>query len=99
MFRSEWFVITFPVITMLYGIIVLIAGLKKVQWTFDLLRIKRGNWFVVGLSAILSVIFGVIIIKNPFSSTAILWQFTGVVFIVEAIFDIISIILSKNNKF
>ena len=99
MFRSEWFIITFPVLTILYGIIVLIAGLKKVQWTFDLLRIKRGNWFIVALSAILSILFGYIIIKNPFSSTTILWQFTGIVFIVESIFDIIAIVLSKNKKF
>ncbi len=96
--RAEWFVITFPVITMLYGLVVFITGLKKVQWTFDLLRIKRGNWFIVALSAILSILFGIIIINNPFSSTAILWQFTGIVFIVEAIFDIVSIILSENNK-
>lgn len=97
-FHSEWFVITFPVITMLYGLVALVTGLKKVQWTFDLLRIKRGNWFLVGLSAVLSILFGVVIIYNPFGSTAILWQFTGIAFIVESIFDIVAIVLSKSKK-
>ncbi len=30
-FHSQWFIVTFPVITVLYGIAVLIGGLGKVQ--------------------------------------------------------------------
>lgn len=97
-FRSEWFIVTFPVITMLYGIMVLITGLKKIQWTFDLLRIKKGKWFIAGISAILSIIFAVIIMSNPFSSTAFLWQFTGITLIIESIIDILAIALNKNNQ-
>ncbi len=96
-FHSEWFIVTFPVITLLYGIVILFMGLKKVQWTFDLLRIKSGKWFVAGISALLSIAFSIIIICNPFGTTAVLWQFTGITLIIEAIFDIVAIILNKKE--
>ena len=91
-FKSNWFIITFPVIAVIYGIIILLIGLKKVEWTFNLIRLKRKHWFIVALNAILSIVFSFIIIKNPFSTTAILWQVTGAILIAEAIFDIISVI-------
>ena len=40
-FRSHWFVVTFPVLTLIYGVVILFAGLTKVQWTVDMLRQKR----------------------------------------------------------
>ena len=90
-FRSNWFIATFPVLTMLYGVIIFLVGLKKVQWAVDSIRLKRKYWYIVGINAILSIIFALIVMNNPFSTIAILWQFTGVVLIVEAVFDIIAI--------
>ena len=34
-FKSEWFIITFPLLTVLYGILALISGVSKVQWAVD----------------------------------------------------------------
>lgn len=96
-FRSSWFIVTFPVITVLYGLMILITGLKKVQWAFDFLRTKKKKWFIVGISAILSIIFAIVIICNPFSSTTILWRFIGISLIIESILDIVAIVLNKDN--
>lgn len=98
-FNSDWFIATFPVLTALYGVVILFMGLKKIQWTIDLLRLKRKYWFIIGINAILSIIFAVIVINNPFTTTAVLWQFTGVGLIVESIFDIIAIVFdAKENQ-
>lgn len=90
-FKSGWFVVTFPVITLIYGIIILLTGLAKIQRMVDALRMKKGKWFLTGISALLSIACGVIIITSPFRSTAVLWMFTGVSLIVEAIFDVVAL--------
>ena len=89
--KSGWFVVTFPVITLIYGVVILLTGLAKIQWMVDALRMKKGKWFLAGISALLSIACGVIIINSPFSSTAVLWMFTGASLSVEAIFDIVAL--------
>lgn len=98
-FKSEWFIVTFPVITLVYGVVVLVTGLGKVQWMVDAIRLKNKNWFLAAISALLSIICGAVIIKSPFSTTTVLWMFTGISLIVEAIFDVVVLFLnSKDTK-
>lgn len=95
--KSHWFVATFPILTILYGIATLIAGLGKVQWTVDMLRLKKEKWFLAAISAVISIVCSVIILSSPFASTAVLWMFTGVSLIVEAVMDIITLLISDNT--
>lgn len=96
-FKADWFIVTFPVITLVYGVVILITGLAKVQWMVDAIRMKKSKWFLAGISALLSITCGVIIITSPFSSTAVLWMFTGVSLIVEAIFDVVALFLENKT--
>ena len=96
-FYSDWFVVTFPVLTMVYGVVILISGVVKLQWTVDMIRLKRSRWFWVAISAALSVICGITIVANPFSSTAILWMFIGISLIVEAVFDMIGCVFGNRE--
>ncbi len=96
-FNPEWFIITFPMIAILYGIAVLIGGLGKVQITMDMLRAKNSKWWWGAVSAVISIICAFVMINNPFSSTVALWWFTGVSLIVEAIFDMITLIMRRKN--
>ncbi len=99
--RSEWFIATFPVFTIIYGIGILISGLFKVQATADLIRLKQ-KWGIVCFSAVISILFSGIILSNPFASTAALWMFVGISLIAAAIIDIISLIIDivweRKNK-
>lgn len=95
MFKSEWFIVTFPILTMFYGILTLVTGISKVQWAIDMLRQKQKYWFVAILGAVLTLVFAVLILCNPFSSTAFLWTFIAVSLIIEAIVDILAFIFSK----
>lgn len=97
-FRSEWFLVTFPVLTIIYGAVVLVTGLVKIQVTVDMLRLKNKRWFWGAISAAVSVISAVVILNNPFATTTVLWMFTGILLIVEAVFDIITLIVSKNYR-
>ncbi len=94
-FRSAWILLTFPVITAVYGVVVLLTGMVKIQWTVDLLRLKSKKWFLRAISAVLSIVCGILIISNPFASTAALWMFIGISLIVEAIFDVAALIFGN----
>lgn len=97
-FRTEWFILTFPALTIIYGIIILLVGLGKVQLTVDMVRRKNKNWLWAAVNAAISIVCAVIILNNPFTSTAVLWGFTGASLIVEGIFDIITFVVGKNPK-
>lgn len=93
-FRSYWFIVTFPVLSVIYGVMILTAGFGKIQWTADLLRMKKKKWFLAAISAAISVACAITILNNPFTSSAILWMFTGISLIVEAAVDLITLIMN-----
>lgn len=96
--RSRWFIVTFPIFTMVYGVIILLAGLSKVQWAVDLIRLKNKKWFMPAISAAVSIICAIVILMNPFSTTKILWMFTGISLIAEAAMDVISLMMGKGSN-
>lgn len=97
-FCSRWFLVTFPILTLIYGVVILIAGINKLQWTIDMIRMKRSRWFFVAISAAASILCGAVILKNPFVSTAAVWMFIGISLIVEAAFDMIGSILGDRDR-
>lgn len=96
--RSRWLIKVIPLLTILYGIGVLVSGLWKVQWTVDKLRMKKDYWFLMAISAAISLVCGALILKNPFASTAVLWKFTAVTMVLEAVFDLIAIIVGGKGR-
>lgn len=95
LFKTEWLIAAFPLITAFYGIIILITGISKLQWAIDLLRLKQKYWYVALIGAALSILFAAVILMNPFASTGVLWTFIAVSLIVEAIMDVLTFIFGK----
>lgn len=96
-FKSGWFIATFPVLTLLYGVLILVTGASKLQKAVDMARTKQKYWFVALIGALLTLIFAGLIILNPFASTAVLWTFIGVTLIVEAVMDVVTFIFAKKS--
>lgn len=96
--NSDWFIATFPVLTALYGAAILLLGLVRVQWMVDEIRLKSGKWMWAGLSALLAIVFGVIILCDPFSSSTVLWIFAGITLIAEAALDIAAMLLTRKKE-
>ena len=94
-FKSNWFIVTFPLITIIYGIIILVTGLCKAQLSIDLLRFKNKKWVWIAIGAGISIVCGIIVLFNPFASTVAIWIFTGITLIVEAVFDVIALFMSN----
>lgn len=93
----DWFMITFPVLTILYGVANLVSGLFKAQFTVDAIRLRAG-WGWLALSAGITLVLAAVILLNPFGTTAALWTFTAVTLIVEAVLDLVALILCNRKK-
>ncbi|MGM9614764.1 MAG: HdeD family acid-resistance protein [Oscillospiraceae bacterium] len=98
MFRSRWFIAVFPVLSVIYGLFILMTGFGKVQWTFDMLRMKKKKWFLAAISAVVTLLCAAVILKNPFTSSVVLWKFTGIFLIVEAVIDVVSVIVNTRKE-
>ena len=92
--HSGWFIAAFPLLTLLYGVGMLLLSLVRIQWTVDALRLKKDVWPWLGVSAALSLLLAVLILCNPFSSTSFMWMFVALSIIVEAVVDIVTAIFA-----
>lgn len=97
-FKSKWFLVTFPVITIIYGIVILVTGLSKIQVMVNMIRTKNKKWFLPAISAALAVILAWIILDSPFATMKVLWMFIGISLIVKAVFDMIAFFAERKGK-
>ena len=97
-FNTDWFIVTFSALTVIYGVVVLLASVEKIQLCIDLLRQKRKKWYLAAISAIISLVCAAIILKNPFSSTTIIWIVAGVSLILEAVFDVYTLMANLGKQ-
>lgn len=96
-FKAEWFVLTFPVLTVIYGVFSLVIGVCKVQWAVDMIRAKHKYWYAAGFGALITLVFAVLILVNPFASTQFLWTFIAITLILEAVVDLVTAVM-RNRK-
>lgn len=96
--KHRWIVATLTILTIVYGVFVLVSGLEKVQTTVDMIRTKRGKWIIPAIGALIAIICAVIIIWNPFTATKVLWMFIGITLMVQGIFDAIVVFAKKKSE-
>ena len=65
--------------------------------TADLIRLKKDKWYIAAISAGVSIICAAVVLGNPFTSTAALWMFTGITLIVEAVIDLVTLIVNRQD--
>lgn len=54
-------------IPVVLGFLVTISGILKMQNSVDMLRLGQGTWYVAFCMAILNIIFGIVLLIDPFS--------------------------------
>ncbi|MBR2824595.1 MAG: DUF308 domain-containing protein [Clostridia bacterium] len=96
--QGEWFVSVFPILAVLYGMLQILLGFRKLQRTVDALRLNLGFWWLRGISAAISLVFGLIIVMNPEMTMMGVWVFTGITMIVEGVFDAVALGLQIRNQ-
>lgn len=94
-FNSGWFLAAFPLLTMLYGVIMLFSGLYKTQRAVDILRLRMGGALWFGLSAATTLLFALVILLNPFATVSAMWIFIGCMLIGEAVLDAAALVRNR----
>ena len=98
MFMTSYILNIFAFVAVVYGIILIVSGVFKAASYFDMRSAGLPVSFLSILSAIVSVLLGVVIVFNPFDAVNVLWMFAGISLIVEALLDIAALALIARKK-
>ena len=97
--KTDWFMHAFPVMAVIYGIFQILLGFRKLQRMVDALRLKMSGWWLLGISAAVTLLFGLWITANPETVLLGVWTFTGLSMIIEGVLDlVIAILQHRKNK-
>lgn len=96
--RRDYVVSASLALSLFYGLLCVAAGLEKAQWCTDLIRLKVGNWIFPAVGALMSLVGGIVILCNPFSSQTALWRFTGILLVVVSLLDFFSVFKGAGRK-
>lgn len=81
-----------------FGLIVLIGGLVKVQGALSFKRMNSVHWYLELICAVVSIVLGVLILLNPFSTALLLMRVIGAALLIEGVSDLISCRQFKRAK-
>ncbi|MCM1325100.1 MAG: DUF308 domain-containing protein [Bacteroidales bacterium] len=84
LYEMELMISLVPVIL---GIMVLVSGCAKLQDVIDIKRLNSGNWIALLVIAVIDIIFGILLIANPFKAASILFRLIGAGLIFSGITD------------
>ena len=97
-YKAGWIVTKFMPITVLYGLTAALTGIVKLQWTVDMIRLKRGMWQSSAVAAALSILIAVVVLSNPFRVRHTLWVFTAVALIITGAADLVTAVFSQKQR-
>ena len=85
-----WIDDAMPILSVVFGVCILLGAAVRTQWAVDLLRLGRRYWYVVAANAAIAYIMGALILANPFAELAVLWRCIAITLIVTAVVDVIA---------
>ena len=86
--------IVLSIIPVVVGIIVLIHGLMDIQYTLDIKRTGSTKWWIALISAILTLIVGLLLVFNPFTAYEISMIMLGIAMLYDGGSDLVLLIFS-----
>ncbi len=86
-------------LTVALALVLIIGGVMKLQYTIDLARMGSSLWWIELIGALIMATLGVVAFLDPFEAASGLMIFIGVSFLVDGIWDMISVLwLSRTVK-
>lgn len=86
------------IIPIFFGVILLISGIGKLQGALSLRRMNAQRWYFELIFAAVSILFGALILFNPFSTSLLLMRIIGLALLIEGLSDIISFSTLQKKK-
>ena len=84
-----------------FGLVLLIGGGIKIQSSLGFKRMNATSWYWELICAVVSVVMGILIVSNPFSTALLMMRVIGAALVLEGCMDVISRIAFKRacNRF
>ena len=79
----------------LFGLVILVGGVIKIQSTMGFKRMNSGRWYWELICAAVSVVLGILILANPFSTALLMMRVIGISLLIEGGMDLVSRIAYK----
>lgn len=76
------------IIPFIAGLIILMDAIEKIKHAIDLKKMNLDEWWINLVIAILFMIFGIIIILNPFKTAELLIRILGIFLLVDCFADV-----------
>ena len=73
----------------LIGIVVLTDSMFKLQTAFDAKRFGISNWWVIGLTSLLTGACGVLLVLNPFDGAKLIMRLIGITALLEGVLNLL----------
>ena len=85
----------------LFGLVILVGGVIKIQSTLGFKRMNAARWHWELICAVVSVVLGILILANPFSTALLMMRVIGASLTLEGCMDLVSRIAYKRacNRF
>ena len=85
----------------LFGLVVLVGGVIKIQSFLGFKRMRSGHWGWDLICAVISVVLSILILTNPFATELLLMRVIGASLVVEGAMDLATRIAYKRtfNRF
>lgn len=81
-------VVIMSVIPFIAGMIILMDSFEKLKHAIDLKKLNYNEWWVELIVSVLFIVFGIVIILNPFEVTETLIRILGIFFLVDCFIDV-----------
>ena len=86
------------ILPIFFGAIILLGGISKLQGAFAFKRMNARRWYIELIFAAISIVFGALILFNPFSTAMLLMRIIGLALLIEGLSDIISFSALQKKK-
>ncbi len=88
-FGVGWLRAAFPVLAVLYGLLQILIGFRKLQRMTNAIRAKQQLWYLRAISAFITLLFGFLVVMNPN------WVLTGIALLLEGVYDGAALVLQQ----
>ena len=82
----------------LFGVLLLLASILKIELTVGMIRLKFGNILWMTISCVFTGVGAILMLSNIYALTNINWELSGITYIVASILDIIPMVVKSKNK-
>ena len=82
---------------LILGIFIVVNSALKVQYAIELKQYNNKMWMTTLILSFITLVFGVVLIFNPFEGAVVLTQVIGIFIILYSVLDVIECYIIKKN--